>query len=239
MEKKLEKATNKEFVLTQTEVFDNSTKRLIVPSDAITIVLSDNDEVCFLFDIEGEVVPCGVLEQAYVLLLHLLHTTVDEAKEKFRERNEEAEKIFNDRHPIFNGWINSLFKKYMPDELLLIIRQGVINGVCLPNVIPADLTFVLKEFLRYGEITHYYIGAYEQVFIIEKDGVPWQLLYSDVNKFPPTLFKNVSFEGDKMNYDMIYSYEKDGEVKLHFPAFLREHLEKKIKRKGKKKFKNI
>lgn len=235
----MEKAPNKEFVLTQAEVFDNSTKRLIVPSDAITIVLTDNEEVCFLFDVEGEIVPCGVLEQAYIQLLHLLHTTVDEAKEKFLERNEEAEKVFNDKHPVFNGWINSLFKKYMPDELLIIIRQGVITGICIPNVIPADLSFVLREILKYGEIKYYYIGAYEQVFIMEREGIDWQLLYSDVNKFPPTLFKNISYEDNKMDYDMIYSYEKDGEVKLHFPAFLREHLEKKIKRKGKKKFKNI
>lgn len=233
---KIAKAPNKEFVIKQAEIFDNATKRVIVPASAITVILSENEEVCFLFDINGTFEPFALLEEAYIQLLHLLHTTADEAKEKFKEINKDAEILFHDKHAVFIGWINGLFKEYIPEELLLIIRQGLITGVCLPLAIPADLTFTLNELLKYGELTHYYIGAYEQVFIIEREDILWEFLYSDVNKYPPTLFKNVCFEDNKMNYDMIYNYDKDGEIKKHLPGFFKDVFRGKIKKKGKKPF---
>lgn len=220
----------KEIILTETEIFDNSTKYIEVPSSAITISLSDDEKVCFLIDAGEEVLPCGLLEEAYPQLLRLIKVDPQEALEKFKDVREEYEKTLGTKRAIFVGWINTQFRKNAPEQLILVIRQKVIAGIIRKR--PQKLTKVIKELLKYCTIEDYFIGTYEQIFLLKRKGVIWSFVYSDVNKFPPTLYEGVSLEEGE--FKKVYTYEKRNGLF----GFFKETFEpqKKIKKKGVKPY---
>lgn len=218
----LQPAMSNDIVLKEAEIFDNMTGRIEVPSSAITITLADNDEVCFIIDTNNDLLPCGLLEEAYLQLLHIIHSDAKEAAKYFKDVREDLGNDFE--HAVFIGWINTQFKKYAPKSLFLIIRQGVIAGVSFIRTIP--LKYVLQEVVKHKSIKQYSIGNYEQIFILDDD---WAFIYSDVAKFPPTFYKKAIVKDGKIeNFEKVHPYSFNKLAKLKVKDFIKDTFTRKV-----------
>lgn len=226
MNDKLQPALDNESVIKQAKAFDNVTRRVVLPTAWVSIILGEKDTVTVLFNLKGQLYPVAMLDEAYLQLLKQFKLTEKESKEKFEEESKEGEKLFNEKHAVWIGWINSqLTKKKL---LQFIVRQGVVAGVATSSIRPAPLTFMLNEVTKYGDITHYLIGNYEQVFIFKRKKKLWAFVYSDVNKYPPVLYENVSIEdGELTNFDKIHEYTGKGKMVNKFPAFIEDIFRKR------------
>lgn len=221
MNEKLQPAIDNESVLKQAEAFDNVTKRAVLPTALVSIILADEDVITILFNLNGQMYPAAVLDEAYAQLLHRLGVSEEEAKEIFEKESKEGEKLFNEKHALWIGWINSQIKK--KKLMQFIVRQGVVAGITTSSIRPAPLALVVEEIIKYGDITHYIIGNYEQIFIIKCDNKLWAIVYSDVNKYPPVVYEEVVIEdGELKDFKKIHEYTKKGKMLNKLPTFLKD-----------------